>query len=89
MNTSTHIVPPGVQPAGAYEQELQHRLDELLTQHAGQLARLGWLARRRRKAELRRWLEAELSSQVRAGKLPPKRNWLARVMLGSEAPVIH
>ena len=74
---------------GAYERELQRRLDELLTQHAGELARLGWLARRHRKAELSRRVEADLSSQVRAGKLPPKRSWFAREILGSRPPVIH
>ena len=89
MDSSTHIVPPGVRPVGAYERQLQRRLDELLTQHADALARLGWFARRHRKAELRRWVEAHLSSQVRAGKLPPKRSWLAREILDSTPPVIH
>jgi hypothetical protein len=74
---------------GAYEREFQRGFDELLTRHAGELARLGWFARRRRKAELRRWVEAELSGLVRAGKLPPKRSWLAREMLDSRPPVIH
>jgi hypothetical protein len=60
----------------------------MLTQHAGEFARLGWFERRRREAELRRWIEADLSSQVRAGKLPPKRSWLANELLGT-GPVIH
>jgi hypothetical protein len=33
-------------------------------------------------------VEAELSGLVRAGKLPPKRGWSARMLLGS-APVVH
>ena len=89
MKADAHIVPPGLQSPGAYEQELDRRLEELLTQHAGELAKLGWFARRRRERGLRRWVESELSCLVRAGKLPPKRSWLAREMLDAKPPVIH
>lgn len=89
MNATAPIVPPGPPPPDAYAQESDRRLEELLAQHAGELAKLGWFARRRRTRELRRWVESELSCLVRAGKLPPKRGWLAREMLGERPPVIH
>lgn len=88
MNAAAHIVPSGHPTPGPYERELARRLDTLLAQHAGELARLGWFARRRRTSELRRWVEAELSCEVRAGKLPPKRGWLSHDSLGG-GPVIH
>ncbi|KAF0180165.1 MAG: hypothetical protein FD161_943 [Limisphaerales bacterium] len=91
MNATAPIVPPGLPLPDAYDLELTRRMDELLTQHAGELAKLGWLARRRRERELRRWVESELSCLVRAGKLPPKRDKdrLMRSLLGSEPPIIH
>lgn len=89
MKADAHIVPPGFQQPGAYEQELARRLDALLTQHAGELAKLGWFARRRRTRELRSWVESELSCLVRAGKLPPKRCSIARSLFFGEPPVIH
>lgn len=89
MKADAHIVPPGFQSQGAYEQELDRRLEELLAQHAGELAKLGWFARRRRERELQHWVESELSCLVRAGKLRPKRNRLIQMLLGSEPPVIH
>lgn len=74
MNVTTPIVPPGPPTPDAYERELARRLDELLPQRAGELAKLGWFARRRRERELRRWVESELSCLVRAGRLPPRRD---------------
>ena len=89
MNATAPIVPPGQPPPDAYDLELMRRMGERLTQHAGELAKLGWFARRRRERELRRWVESELSCLVRAGKLPPKRNRPMQSLLGSEPPVIH
>lgn len=89
MNATAPIVPPSPPPPDAYDLELSRRMDELLPQHADELARLGWFERRRRKSELQRWVESELSGLVRAGKLPPKRNRLRQLLLGSEPPVVH
>lgn len=89
MTATAPIVPPGPPPPDAYAQEFDRRLEELLAQHAGELAKLGWFARRRRTRELRRWVESELSCLVRAGKLPPKRSSIARSLFTGEPPVIH
>lgn len=89
MNATAPIVPPGPPPPDAYAQELDRRLEELLAQRAGELAKLGWFARRHRERELRRWVESELSCLVRAGKLPPKRRSFAKSLFLGEPPVIH
>lgn len=89
MNATGRIVPPHLSAPDAYERELLRRMGELLKQHAGELAKLGWWARRRRERELRRWVESELSCLVRAGKLSPRRNRLMQSLFGSEPPVIH
>lgn len=89
MNATAPIVPPGLPPPDAYDLELSRRMGELLKQHAGELAKLGWWARRRRERELQRWVKSELSCLVRAGKLPPKRDRRASFLFGGEPPVIH
>jgi len=89
MNATTPIVPPHLSVPDAYERELLRRMEELLKQHAGELAKLGWWARRRRERELQRWVESELSCLVRAGRLPPRRSRWRESLLGGEPPVIH
>lgn len=91
MNATTPIVPPGQPQPGAYELELERRMNALLAEHAGELTKLGWWARRRRERELQHWVESELSCLVRAGRLPPNRNGdnLVQSLLGSGPPVIH
>lgn len=89
MNTTGRIVPPHPAQPDAYGREFLRRFEELRQQHAGELAKLGWWARRRRERELRRWVESELSCLVRAGRLPPKRSRWLKLLVGAEPPVIH
>ena len=89
MQSSVHVVPPRRHTADAYDAELRLRLGVLRSERAGEFARLGWFTRRRRERELQHWVESELSYLVRAGKLPPKRSWLAALLFAGEPPVIH
>lgn len=89
MNATAPIVPPCQPQPDAYELELERRMNALLAEHAGELTKLGWWARRRRTRELRRWVGSELSCRVQAGKLPPRRSSLAKSFFTGEPPVIH